>query len=106
MGPSGFQYKYGIYPHNIPLELLCETGLLGFIPYMLLVLYAIIKLFLIGKKDPHVRHFLLFLLAYAIQACMSGSIWRNGVLLCAIGFAIVCPWPPKTQKLSGKESHH
>ena len=75
MGPMGYTVKYGMYPHNIPLELLCETGLAGFVPLMLLILWAIVNLLRFGWKQKYVRYFFLFLTAYVIQANISGNLW-------------------------------
>lgn len=66
-GPMGYTVKYGMYPHNILLELLCETGLAGFITLMLLILWAVINLLRSGWKQKYVRYFFLFLIAYMVR---------------------------------------
>lgn len=91
MTPTGFSVKYGHYPHNAVLELLCETGIVGTGFLLALLLYVFVRLLLIGRKDPDVRYLLLFLLAYAIQANISGSVWECSALLFALGYGISLP---------------
>ena len=91
MGPMGYTVKYGMYPHNVPLELLCETGLAGFVPLMLLILWAVIKLLRFGWNQKYVRCFFLFLTAYIIQANISGDLWYCSPLLCALGYGLALP---------------
>ena len=91
MGPMGYTVKYGMYPHNIPLELLCETGLAGFVPLMLLVLWAVMNLLRSGWKQKYVRYFFLFLIAYMIEANISGDLWYFSPLLCALGYGLALP---------------
>lgn len=91
MGPMGYTVKYGMYPHNIPLELLCETGLVGFVLLMLLILWAVINLLRFGWKKKYVRYFFLFLIAYVVQANISGNLWYFSPLLCALGYGFALP---------------
>lgn len=91
MGSMGYTVKYGMYPHNIPLELLCETGLVGFVPLMLLILWAVMNLLRFGWKQKYVRYFFLFLTAYVIQANISGNLWYCSPLLCALGYGLALP---------------
>lgn len=91
IGPMGYTVKYGMYPHNIPLELLCETGLAGFITLMLLIFWAVINLLRSGWKQKYVRYFFLFLTAYMVQANISGDLWYFSPLLCALGYGLALP---------------
>ena len=91
MGPMGYTVKYGMYPHNIPLELLCETGLVGFVLLILLILWAVMNLFYFGWKKKYVRYFFLFLIAYVVQANISGNLWYFSPLLCALGYSLTLP---------------
>lgn len=50
MGPGGFTVKYGMYPHTVLLELLCETGLAGTLPLLALLLLALCKMVIISKS--------------------------------------------------------
>ena len=91
MGPRGYGVKYGGYPHNVILELLCDTGLAGTLILMGLILLAIFKLIYVGWKRKEVRYVLLFLMAYAIQANISSTIWACPALLCALGYGLAMP---------------
>lgn len=91
MGPMGYTVKYGMYPHNIPLELLCETGLAGFVPLMLLILWAVMNLLHFGWKQKYIRYFFLFLTAYMVQANISGNLWYFSPLLCTLGYGLALP---------------
>ena len=88
MGPMGYTLKYGLYPHSVVLELFCETGVLGAIPLILILLYAICKLWVLGRKNKNLFFVLLFLIVYAVQANISGSLWTCSPLLCALGYGI------------------
>ena len=91
IGPMGYSVKYSMYPHNVLLQLLCETGLIGFLFFLALVLWAVIRLLRIGWKRADVRCLLLFLIAYAIEANISGDLWYFPPLLCALGYGLAVP---------------
>ena len=101
MGAGGYTIKYGKYPHNVILELFCETGLVGAIPYLLLVLLVFVKFIVASSRDKNVRYFLLFLMAYVVQANISGTVWNCGALLCALGYGIAMPRAKSLQKNAG-----
>ena len=64
LGNSASYTILGIYPHNIPVEILTEEGLIGFLIYSLLLVHTIryIKLGLIlTKKSPDKRSDVLYL---------------------------------------------
>lgn len=98
MGPTGYSVKYGMYPHNVLLELLCETGIVGFLPLFGLILWAFVRLAILSWKRKEVQHIFLFFLAYAIHACLSGTIWRCSALMCALGYAITATLPARQCK--------
>lgn len=89
MGPGGYSEKYGKYPHNAILELLAETGLVGTLVLFALVFLALKRMLIDGWKDDHVQYFLLFIMAYAVYANISGTVWDCRALLCALGFGLV-----------------
>lgn len=62
---------YGSYPHNLFVELLCETGLVGFTIAMVLGVSAAIRY----KKV--LMPFLLLWLAYFLRSMASGSLSLN-----------------------------
>lgn len=101
MGPGGFSAKYAMFPHNAILELLAETGLVGTIPVLCLILFIIMKLLVGGWKDKNIQYFLLFIMIYAVQANINGTFWDCSALLCALGYGIVYTVP---QKQSAKDS--
>lgn len=86
MGSMGYAVKYGMYPHNAVLQILCETGVVGAALFMTMILWAFIRILRSGQKRKEVRFFLLFLIAYAIEANISGDFWNCPVLLCALGY--------------------
>lgn len=103
MGPGGFTVKYGMYPHTVLLELLCETGLAGTLPLLALLLLALCKMVIISKsggENLEIQNLLLFFLVYALQANISGTLWQCSALLAALGYALALPMLPK--KLSNK----
>lgn len=95
MGPGGYMIKYGMYPHNVPFELLCETGILGTIPMALLILYAVVQILKACRERRECRYLLLFFLAYALRACITSTLWECPALLCALGYGLALQ--PKAQ---------
>lgn len=88
MRPGGYIIKYGMYPHNVPLELLCETGIVGTIPLAALILLAAFRILRAGLKRRECRYLLLFFLAYALRACITSTLWECPALLCALGYGL------------------
>lgn len=88
MGPGGYSVKYNMFPHNVILELLAETGIVGTAFVITVVLFALIKLIKPALKDKNVLYVLLFFITYAVQANCNGTIWYCSALLCALGYGI------------------
>lgn len=86
MGPMGYSIKYGMYPHNAILQILCETGIIGFLFFMTFIIWAIIRMLRIGRRRKEIRYLILLFVAYAIQANISGDLWNCSALLCALGY--------------------
>lgn len=86
MGPMGYLVKYGLYPHNAILQILCETGIIGFLFFMTFIIWAIIRMLRIGRRRKEIRYLILLFVAYAIQANISGDLWNCSALLCALGY--------------------
>lgn len=91
IGPGGYSQKYAAYPHNIVLEILCETGLAGTLFLGVLMLLAVVRILKYAICDENVCHILLFLMVYFIQANISGSVWQNATLLCFLGYGFALP---------------
>ena len=81
MGPMGYSIKYGLYPHNAILQILCETGIIGFLFFMTFIIWAIIRMLRIGRRRKEIRYLILLFVAYAIQANISGDLWNCSALL-------------------------
>lgn len=88
MGPGAYTDKYGIYPHNVILEMFAELGIIGALPLVIVIVFAIINLLIHGWKNKNTMAILLFFLIYAVRANISGSLWECDVLLCAIGYGV------------------
>lgn len=72
---DSIQSSYRVYPHNIFLEVLMATGILGFIPFVILVSFAFIKGIKIVKYHPkHVWIFIMFSLAF-VQHLLSYTFY-------------------------------
>ena len=95
MGFAGFSVKYGTYPHNAVLELMAETGLVGIVVLLGAILFVFVKLLIIGHKNKAVRYLLLFIIAYAVRANISMSVWECSALLAALGYGLAYSWNPK-----------
>lgn len=88
IGPGEFSVKYNMFPHNVILELLAETGVIGAVLLLSVVVYALVKLFKASLKDKKVLYVFLFFLTYAVQANCNGTVWYCSALLCAIGYGV------------------
>ena len=88
MGPGEFSVKYNMFPHNVILELLAETGIVGAALLLSVVVYALVKLFIAALKDKKALYVFLFFLTYAVQANCNGTVWYCSALLCAIGYGV------------------
>lgn len=97
-----FTVKYGLYPHNVILELLCETGAIASFLYLIVVVFVVVKLTMISLIDESVFGILLFLIAYAVQANISGSFWNCSVLLCALGYGLCLPRVKDLKSIDGR----
>ena len=90
MGPFGFTEKYGSYPHNFILELLCELGLIIGGLALAFILYCFIKLLLNCRWDPAMGVILVFLCGYLVQLMVSGTVWAKPVVMFGIGYSLCC----------------
>lgn len=75
--PSGF-WK-GHYPHNIFLEMLITMGLVGFIPFVLLLIKAVknIKTTLTGQHNDHILALVSLFFASFLESISTGTLVLN-----------------------------
>ena len=100
MGPGGYEVKYGTNPHNVILEVMCETGILGIIVWLGLIVLALIHLILKGKNNKQIRYMVIFFLIYAIRANIGGYVWTCSYIFCALGYGLTLPKIRKQPQLS------
>lgn len=63
------------YPHNIYIEVLQQTGLLGFIPFAILIITAIKYVMYIFKRYPKYGWLTIFFLQAMMQNMFSGALY-------------------------------
>lgn len=80
--------EYGSYPHNLFVELLCETGLVGFSIASILAIWTVFQV----KKAA--LPFLVLFLAYFLRSMASGSLSLN-ITVFAMLFAMISLIPTK-----------
>lgn len=79
---NGFYYyinKYGTYPHNAILELLCDTGIVGVIVFVCIVI-AILFLIRRQLKYKEVAAIMIFALSYTPSYLVSGSVYMDEMI--------------------------
>ena len=91
MAPFGHLVKYGRYPHNVVLELFCETGIVGAVPLLALILLAVVRILKAEKNRRAARYAFLLFAAFAVRAMCSGSLWECFPLLGALGYGLAVP---------------
>lgn len=88
MGPMGFQFRYfGIYPHNIAIELLVELGVLFGGAVLAVLCYWAYALFQAAREVKSHRLILLFSVSYIPMFLVSGSLWGDMAFLFCLGYA-------------------
>lgn len=86
MGSMRYIAKYGTYVHNVSLEVLSETGMLGFIPMCIVVATLLVRGWRnVGMDDKDGTIFLLAIAAL-VKGMMSGSIWTSSELFFFAGY--------------------
>ncbi len=97
MGQGEFQEKYKVYPHNMFLEMLCETGIVGTLPLVLLLVVAVAGILRAARRSRGAAEILLLLGAYFVRENISNSIWQSVPLLAVLGFGLtLAAMPMKT----------
>ena len=97
MGPGGYTVKYGMYPHSVVMEVLAETGIVGSLFLLGLVVIAIVRMGIAGWQNKHIWYILIFFIAYAVQANISGELWDCPALMCALGYGLSLPIQKKNK---------
>ena len=86
-GDSLENLAFNFYPHNIFLEVMISTGLLGLIPFVTLIFMALFKCFSIMKYRPNHAGIVFMLVNSLIQSLFSGALYSASWL--AISLALV-----------------
>ena len=68
------QRKGGSYPHNLIIEVLMSTGIIGFVPYFTLLIFGITRSVKIIKRDPSKSWIFLFFTLTFLMGMFSGNI--------------------------------
>ncbi|WP_242916742.1 O-antigen ligase family protein [Pontibacter liquoris] len=82
----------GNYPHNIFVEVLLTTGILGFIPFVYLVIKAVLNALFIFKYVPHKAWIGLIFLECLIQNQFSGGIYTASWLWFSMAFVLAADY--------------
>jgi O-antigen ligase len=70
--------------HNCYLQLLCETGIIGFVLFMTLLVWActaLVKNFLRDKKDENMHFAIYYFVFFVCYALVEPSLYTDGYLL-------------------------
>ncbi|TRD11412.1 O-antigen ligase family protein [Erythrobacter insulae] len=107
MGDGIEERNTGFYPHNVILEALMATGLVGAIPFVLLLARAVLASWEIVRQNEQLIWLALLQIQYLIAAQLSGSIYQSTALwvttaavLAATSKAAVRPASTKRRRLS------
>ncbi|MCR5345950.1 MAG: O-antigen ligase family protein, partial [Lachnospiraceae bacterium] len=89
IGPMVYSIKYEEAPHAIILEVLCETGIVGAIIYIGVIIYVLILWVFRRKKNSYEVAILCFLSAYMLELNISGYLWIDAApVVFAIAFGM------------------
>lgn len=74
IGVGAFQSKYGLYPHNIFLDILTSAGWIIFIPFVIILIVSLFSI----KKMPHDKKIfmIMILFMWIIPMQMSLNMWN------------------------------
>lgn len=79
----------GAYPHNIPLELLMATGVIGFLSYLVLLVWSLrASVHILLHLQPYAWIVLLYAQVLTISM-VSGNVWSSSLMWCLMG-ATIC----------------
>ena len=74
---DSIQINYLDYPHNLILEVLMSTGILGFIPFFILMGLGLYKSFIILRRYPSLIWLYIFFFQALIMGMLSGTVYNN-----------------------------
>ena len=77
--------KWNFYPHNIFVEVLMSTGIVGFLPFCILIYYAFKKSIKIIKFSPQDSWITIIFLQGFMMSSFSGSVTDNIILWAGMG---------------------
>ena len=75
----------GAYPHNILLEILMATGILGFVLFIIVLFRGFSLGFLLAKYDFKNLWMILYLILGVIKHMFSGALWNATLLFIPLG---------------------
>src|SRR5690606_4793044 len=78
---------WGGYPHNIVVEVLQTTGVLGFIPFLILISRALILCFKNFKRNKSYAWVFVIFIQALIQSMFSGAIYTSAWLWTSMALA-------------------
>lgn len=79
---------FNFYPHNIFLEVMQQTGLVGFVPFLMITISAIAKSFKVIKYYPKYAWLTIFFLQSLVQSSFSGAIYSSAWYWAGIAMVI------------------
>ncbi len=85
LGPMGYQYKYGLYPHNAALEILSDFGLILGGIMILFIAYKLIKGIIISTKRVELMYIFMFMSIFIVSIMVSGSLYQCAPLFFGLG---------------------
>ncbi len=75
LGPKGFEYKYGRYPHNIIMELISDFGIVWGVLITVVLAYFLVRNIIISKKNQNLGYTILFVMGYFVLMMSSQSLY-------------------------------
>ena len=87
VGPGGFDYIYKMYTHNIFLESLVDTGIIGFLLVFLLLLVSLLTH--LSLKHSYKAIIIAFLFFAIIISLVSLTFWMHKILFISIAMVSI-----------------
>lgn len=75
----------GLYPHNLFLEVLMATGIVGFIPFFVLIYFSIIRGLIIFRRNNNLVWVPFFLFQIVLSSLLSFNIYSTFWFWLAVG---------------------